>query len=93
MATMTDDPFIHTTPADFGMEDVVWCHRRGLLSVAWSRKREPSCDHGGIEERSEQPASMCRICKDGPELLAWRRYWNQVKAEAARIRAEHENAT
>lgn len=89
MASMTDDPFTRSAPADYGMEDVLWCYRRTLLQVAWSRAEEPHCEHSGPPlMRNYQPASKCRICKDRPKLAEWRDYWTKIKAEAARIRAE-----
>lgn len=58
-------------------------HDRGEIRVEWSKAKEPDCVHSGWDggvrpERRMQPASACRICKDSPELLAWRRYWNEL---------------
>jgi len=43
----------------------------------YQSEREPYCihsrDYGGSVD---QPASSCNICKDGPELAAWRAYWD-----------------
>lgn len=41
--------------------------------------REPDCIHSN----HSQPASACRICKDGPVLKAWREYWASVDPESA----------
>jgi hypothetical protein len=50
------------------------------MSTPRPRDREPSCIHsgwsGGIRvDRLMQPASACRICKDGPELAKWMADW------------------
>lgn len=48
--------------------------------------REPYCIHsgwnGGVrEQRFMQPASACRICKDGSELAKWSADWAAWLAE------------
>ena len=55
-------------------------HDAGEIQVEWSKTKEPDCEHSGwngnVRSGPQQPASMCRICSEGPELAAWRRYWN-----------------
>jgi hypothetical protein len=38
--------------------------------------REPDCIHS-LNYSTRQPASACRICKDGPDILAWKKYWDE----------------
>ncbi len=39
------------------------------------RDREPNCIHSTGVNTVTQPASRCRICKDGPELAKWKADW------------------
>lgn len=45
--------------------------------MVWQSAREPGCVHSDYDDGSglRQPASACSICKDGPELAAWKAYW------------------
>lgn len=43
-----------------------------------STAKEPNCVHPGGEH---QPASACRICKDGPQLREWSDGWAAWLAE------------
>ncbi len=39
--------------------------------------REPDCVHSQdySDTAPMQPMSACNVCKDNPELAAWREYW------------------
>ena len=63
--------------------------RRGLMWIDRTKAREPSCQHRGGEN---QPASACRICKDGPALAEWRGYWQKQKARATELLREADDA-
>lgn len=44
--------------------------------MSYQAEREPDCTHAPVEH--PQPASACRICKDGPRLVEWKAYWRGV---------------
>ena len=71
-----------TDPTQIWLRDLRRREAAGEVKVQWSRAREPSCIHSGDGRGSgyTQPASWCQVCKDSPELAAWRDYWRGLGA-------------